>query len=68
MFVVSGLNTVFCSASSVIVITAATSEESLPEADDAEAESAKGKMDPIVFSPKINATTEILAIATNNVR
>jgi hypothetical protein len=52
----------------VIVITAATSEESPAEADDAEAESAKGRMDPIVLPPKINATSEMLATTTNDVR
>lgn len=68
MLVSSGLNTVFCSTSSVIVIIAATGEESPPEVDDAEVESIREKMDPSTFPPIIDADSEKLTIATNDER
>lgn len=67
MFVISGLNTVFPSAFSVMVITAATIEESLLEGEGALVATAIGKMDPIAFSPiVIVASAKITAIKSDN--
>jgi hypothetical protein len=68
MFVVSGLNTVFCSASSVMVIIAATGEESPPEAEDGVVATVEGKINPIIFPPIINAAIKKPTTETNNER
>jgi len=52
MFVVSGLNTVFCLASSVMVIIAATGEELPLEAEDGVVASIEGKMNYIPTNNK----------------
>jgi hypothetical protein len=53
MFVIFSFNTVFLSAFSVMVITAATIEESLLEGEGTLVAMTIGKMDPIAFSPGV---------------
>lgn len=56
MFIVSGLKTVFRSASSVMVIIAATVEESLLGVEDEVVATTGVKTNPTAFPPIINAT------------
>jgi uncharacterized protein YrrD len=67
MFVVSGLNTVFPSAFSVIVITAATIDESLLEGEDALIVAmAEGKKEPIAHPLVTNAAIDKMVIMSKD--